>query len=71
MTLKTQFLKERFEFANLGELRDWMNTFKTTDLHAICPADSGLFVLHWEHETLSDDSVVFNVKLTTTEPFTD
>lgn len=58
---------ERYHFADLAELRDWLNAFKSTDLGTVYPADhADHFTLDWLPQTLSDGSEVINVRIQTT-----
>ena len=56
---------EHFEFHNAHELREFLNQFKETDLHAVyftgTPFD--YLTLHWETEVLSDGSEVNNLRV--------
>ena len=47
-----------FEFSDAGELRDWLNQFKETDLSTVyLQSDrSNHLTLHWQEETLTDGS---------------
>ena len=55
---------ERYTFNNLGDLRDWLNQFKATDLNVVLPGGEADFVtMHWETETLTDGSEVNNFRL--------
>ena len=56
---------EQFHFANLAELRDFLNGFKITDLSVVLPESADHFHLKWMPMTLTDGSEVINVKLET------
>jgi len=56
---------DNFSFTNLGELRDWLNQFKTTDLSVVFPDDGGHIDLVWVEEKMSDGSIVNNVRIST------
>jgi hypothetical protein len=53
-------LIETFQFETLGELRDFLNRFKSTDLSAVYPASSDHFTLKWYEEVLSDNVSTVN-----------
>ena len=56
--------RETFAFSNLGELRDWLNMFETTDLSTVLPDNArGHIRLDWIEEVLSDGSIVNNVDI--------
>lgn len=55
---------EHFQFSNLHELREWLNDFTVTDLHAAYPQDSDYISLAWITETLTDGSEVINFQIT-------
>ena len=54
---------ESFTFSSAGELRDWLNGFKLTELDTVnIETETGLpFVVRWELETLTDGSKVNNM----------
>ncbi len=52
-----------YQFANLGDFRDWLNQFKETDLSAVAPNDGNWISVSWIEETLSDGSTVTNVHI--------
>ena len=65
MTLRNIKSSEHFEFHNAHELREFLNQFKETDLHAVyftgTPFD--YLTLHYETEVLSDGSEVNNLRV--------
>lgn len=57
---------EHFQFTNACQLREWLNLFRTTDLHAVNLYDShdnDYLTLHYETEVLSDGSEVNNIRI--------
>ena len=56
---------DRYAFQTLGELRDWLNQFKETDLDTIHPDGGDTFVLDWTTKALTDGSEVTDVYLKT------
>ena len=59
-----KIVDDYFEFSDAGELRDWLNQFKETDLSTVyLQSDrSNHLTLHWQEETLTDGSKVNNIK---------
>jgi len=53
-----------FEFSDAGELLDWLNQFKETDLSTVYLQNnhSDHLTFHWQEETLTDGSKVNNIK---------
>jgi hypothetical protein len=54
-----------YQFHTLGELREWLNQFQSTDLGAICveTRERDYITLTWKVEALSDGSEVTTVEL--------
>ena len=65
MTLRNIKASEPFSFHTAHELREFLNRFKATDLHAVYFTGTPLdhLTLHWETEVLSDDSEVNNLRV--------
>ena len=58
-------LQQMEVFTNLGELRDWLNQFKSNDLSTVLPENDDFFTIQWFEETLSDGSTVNNARIFT------
>ena len=54
---------DRFDFANLKQLRDWLNDFHKIDLEVVFPKDSDWITLDWYEEKLTDGSIVHNINI--------
>ena len=65
MTLRTIKDSEHFVFHTAHDLREFLNQFQETDLHAVTfsGTDLGYLVMHWETEVLSDGSEVNNLRI--------
>ena len=65
MPLRTIKETESFTFLTAGELRDWLNMFKNTDLDTVYieHGEANHLTFHREMEILSDGSKVFNIRL--------
>ena len=63
MALRQTQMADRFVFSDLEELRAWLNRFTSRKAAIVDPEGADYFVLEWYEETLSDGSIVNNVKL--------
>ena len=63
MAMRDIIETEHFEFDNAQSLREWLDMFKTTDLHAVhfINGESDRLDIVWETERLSDGSTVNNI----------
>ena len=66
MPLRNIKSTEHFQFTDAAGLRDWLNQFKDTDLHAVYFRDThgnDYITIHYETEVLSDGSEVNNIRI--------
>lgn len=57
-------MDEHYTFTNLGELRDFLNAFKKTDLTTVLPKTADYLDLHYFEQTLTDGSKVIDFTIT-------
>ena len=65
MTLLNIKETEHFQFTDAAGLRDWLNQFRETDLHAVNLYDlhgNDYITIHYETEVLSDGSKANNIR---------
>ena len=54
---------ETFSFSDLGQLRDWLNRFKATELNTVHFDNADYMHIDWVEEKLSDGSTVENARI--------